>query len=233
MKVGICFFGEILFMDRFMVQNFLRCIALPFQKHTPSTELFYFLHSYMGPQTLLFLEQMRPLVPFVAMTLHEKQRVVRDGCMGKEEKLFLEEYSLSRVKKMWRSYPLDLVVCVRLDTLFAKPLNRNDIDTVLDNQDHLFFAPTSTDLFRCFVMGSPLVMNLYADRVHCTGPFLEQVHSQYPIHINTTLSAVFVRVLPEGVVHPEDHPVCPYLNDLISSSSTQVRMSRRKPPKPV
>lgn len=229
MKVGICFFGEMRFIDRFMIQNFIRCVSIPFKKHDNTTELYYFLHSYIDAQTLISIEMMRPFFQFAAMTLHDKTITLDSRHPEKEEHLFLEENSLYRVKKMWRSSyspPLDLVVYVRLDTLFTKPLSDNDIEMVVENKNHLFL--TASDHYESFAIGGTIVMNVYADRVHYTEPFIDMIRSQYHIKINNTLSSVIVRILPSGMVSPDDQSVCPYLNDLISSSCTQIRINKRR-----
>lgn len=230
MKVAICFFGEIGFMDRFMIQNFIRCITTPIKRHDRSTEIYYFLHSYMSPDTLVFIETMRPFLPFSAISLHDKDMVIHDIKRGEHTDLFLEHYSLSRVKKLWRSsIPMDMIIYIRLDALFLKPLSENDIDLVVDNKNHLFITNNSPDLQQCFIMGDPFVMNIYADRVHYTDyDCMELMRSQYNIKINNSISIVFVRVLPGGIVHHKDHQICPYLNDLISSSCTKIHMIKRK-----
>lgn len=223
MKVAICFFGETGFMDRFMIQNFIRCITTPFKKHCHSTELYYFLHSFISADALVLIENMRPFLPFSSIALHNMD-MVPPGSLP-------EHYSLNRVKKLWKTSPTlyDLVVYVRLDILFSKPLSGNDIDQVVETTNHLSTTNHSKSLQPCFTMGCPFVMNIYADRVHSLDDdYIATMRSQYNIKINNTISVVFVRILPGGAVHPEDNHICPYLGDLIASSCTKIHMTKQR-----
>ena len=219
-------------MDRFMTQNFTRCVLTPLSRHfQDKVEFSYCAHSYMGVDTLKTMEVLNTCFPLSVLTLHDRQATLRHKPDTKEQDVFLREYSLQRVKKMWKSsffHPFDLIVCVCLDLLFSKPLTENDIALVRNNKNNLFVAG---HLPECFIMGTMDVMNVYADRVDhketSSLSFLETIRSSHNIRINV-LSVVFVRVLPDGLVCPEDCRVCPYLNDLITSSSTKIRVSKRK-----
>lgn len=232
MKISICFFGPTTMMDRFMTQNFTRCVLTPLSRYFQgNVEFSYCAHSYMGEDTLKTMEVLNACFPLSALTLHDPQATLRQRPSTKEQGVFLREYSLQRVKKMWKSSffpPFDLIVCVCMDLLFSKPLSENDIALVRNNKNNLFVAG---HLPECFIMGTMDVMTLYADRVDHNGTssssFLETIRSSHNIRVNV-LSVVFVRVLPDGTVCPEDCRVCPYLNDLITSSSTKIRVSKRK-----
>lgn len=223
MKVAFCFFGEIGFMDRFMIQNFIRCITTPFKRHSRTTELYYFLHSFISSNTLGFIDNMISFLPFTAISLHD-QNMVPSGTLP-------EDYSLYRVKRLWKtsSIQYDLIVYIRIDILFSKPISENDIDLVIDNTNHLFITNHSKNLQPCFIMGNPFVMNIYADRIHSLDEdYIVAMRSQYNIKINNTISVVFVRILSGGVVDPEDNHICPYLNDLIASSCTKIHIVKQR-----
>lgn len=234
MKAAICFFGEIAFMDRFMIQNYIRCVLTPLKKHNKSVHFYFFLHTYMGVSVLSFIETMRTFFPFQFVSIHDKEMVLCDTPMGVEPELYLEDYSLHLVKKMWNSSSIqfDMVVYTRADVLFSRPLSIHDAVSVVNDKNRLFVAPNTSG---CLVMCDTFVANVYGDRMHylsdlesgSTSSFLEHVCSHYDIQVST-LSIVFVRILADGVVHPDDCNVCPYLKDLITSSSSRVRITRRK-----
>lgn len=227
MKIAVCFFGECTFLDRFMIQNFIRCIVLPFQKHVPEkVEFFYIFHSYMDVEVLGIIDRMKTFFPFTVLTLHNKEFVLRE--VDENLSLYLQDYSLQRVKRMWKRcmLSLDLVICSRLDLLFSRPLSASDVEAMVFHKNHLFIS-NSPSLEQCFVVGDPFVMNLYTDRLHYVEEHgtefsiadLIQIH---PMIKSSTVSTVFVRILPDGIVHPQDSHVSPYLNDLIKSSCTRI-----------
>lgn len=233
MKIAICFFGECTFMDRFMIQNFIRCVVLPFQKYVQEkVEFFYIFHSYMDSQILGVIDKMKTFFPFTVLTLHDKDFVIKNK---KEDTvvditLYLHDYSLERVKKIWKRcmLSLDLVICSRLDLLFSRPFSENDVQFIIKNKNHLFIAECPSESLRqCFVLGDPFVMNIYTERLHYVQDhgsdfsFHDLIQIHPTIKLNT-VSIVFIRILHDGIVNHEDSQVCPYLNDLIKSSCTRI-----------
>lgn len=226
MRAAVCFFGEILFLDRFMIQNFIRCVMTPLRRGG-CTETSFFLHTFLNTESIAHVGLLKDFFSFRIMTLTDKELIARST------DTMQEDYSLHRVKRVWRSaaLPTDLVVCVRLDLLFSRPLNDLDVERALHDRNHLFATHyPSEPLRRCFLMGDPFVINAYTDRLHYNDPrlFEEMLRAHHHITTERTLSIVFVRVGRDGVVCPEDKNVCPYLNDLIASSSTTIRLTRRK-----
>lgn len=232
MKIAICFYGECPFMDRFMIQNFTRCIIVPLQKYIPDkVEFFFIFHSYMDNEMLSIIEKMKTFFPFTVLTLHNKDFVLRE--VVDNVSLYLQDYSLQRVKRMWKRcmLSLDLIICSRLDLLFSRPLSEGDIEAMILLKNHLFVSNTSHDLQQCFVAGDPFVMNIYTERLHYVEDHgtdfsiadLVQIHPTIKIN---TLSTVFVRILQDGIVHPSDFQVSPYLNDLIKSSNTVISLRK-------
>lgn len=232
MKIAICFFGECTFLDRFMIQNFIRCIVVPFQKYVPEkVEFFYIFHSYMDEKVLGIIEMMKTFFPFTVLTLHNKEFVRRD-VQDDNVSLYLQDYSLQRVKRMWKRcmLSLDLVVCSRIDLLFCRPLSASDVEAMFVHKNHLFVVDASS-LEQCFVVGDPFVMNLYTDRLHYvedhgTDFSLVDLIQIHPMIKNITLSTVIVRILSDASVHPHDSQRSPYLNDLIKSSCTRIYLRK-------
>ena len=231
MKIVVCFYGEMSFMDRFMIQNLMRCLIIPFQKFNrkKDVEFSYFLHTYFTPDVLSMIEVMRAFFPFISMTLHDRDMVLRERHRAMDNSLFLQQYSLHRVKKKWKSMEdLEVVIYSRLDLLFTKALTESDIDLILHNKRHLFLHQGNHSFV---AIGDPMVMNVFADQVHHLSghdhSFLDIMRTQHGIKIQY-LSLVFVRILPEAIVYPEDYQVCPYLGDLIASSATKIRLTKRK-----
>lgn len=238
-RIAICFFGEMGFMDKFMIQNFIRCVITPIKRYDGDVEFCYFLHTFLHADVFSFIELMRASFSFMTMTLHDDKMVFLKNKQhdGVKKKVFLEDYSLHYVKKMWKHNTdgFDVIVCTRLDLLFTRPLTDSDANLIFKNkQQHLFIGgdQTLTDLHRGFILGDPLVMSIYTDNQHHSFDIscIELMRSQYNIKIHP-ISVVFVRILPEAIVSPMDYKVCPYLDDLISSSSTKIRLVKRKPPK--
>jgi hypothetical protein len=230
MKIAVCFFGEMSFMDRFMIQNLMRCLIVPFQKYNHkghNVEFYYFLHTYFNPSVLTWIGMMRASFPFTSMTIHDRESVLREKKDAHECGLFLQGHSLNRVKKKWKMVDdLDLVMMVRLDLLLTKSLSEGDIDLVLHHKHHLFLHEKKPFV----AMGDPMVMNLFADKfLHFCGAdhLFDILRTQHNVKIQS-LSLVFVRILPDAIVCPEDYHVCPYLGDLIASSQTQIRLVKRK-----
>jgi len=229
MKIAVCFFGEMSFMDRFMIQNLMRCLIVPFQKYNSKfVEFYYFLHTYFHPSVLTWIELMRATFPFTSMTIHDRETVLREKKEADPHGLFLQGHSLNRVKKKWKIVDdLDIVMMVRLDLLLTKSLSEGDIDVVLHHKHHLFLHQQQKPFV---AMGDPMVMNVFADQFHhfCGADHLFDIlRTQHNVKIQS-LSLVFVRILPDAIVCPEDYHVCPYLGDLIASSSTQIRLVKRK-----
>jgi len=231
MKVAVCFYGDMSFMDRFMIQNLMRCLIIPFQKynHKEEVQFFYFLHTYFSPDVLTFMDMMRAFFPFTSATLHDRDMVLREKHKDVEISLFLQHYSLHRVKKKWKVVDdLDVVVLTRLDLLFTKALSESDMEIILQRKRHLFLQQ---DMKPFVAIGDPMVMNVFADHIHSLSgddnSFLDIMRTQYSIQIQY-LSLVFVRILSEAIVRSEDHQVCPYLGDLIASSATKIRLTKRK-----
>ena len=235
MKIAICFYGEMGFMDRFMIQNLIRCLIIPFQKYSHNDKngikFYYFLHTYFRPDVLSWIELMRASFPFMSATLHDRDMVLQekkhedaDNCM------FLQHHSLHRIKKKWKVVEdLDIVVLTRLDLLFTKALTESDIGVMLQHKRHLFLQQ-DTKIF--LAIGSPMVINVFTDHIDHDVPenddrFLDVIRTQHNIKIQH-MSLVFVRILPDAMVHPEDYHICPYLGDLIASSATQIRLTKRK-----
>ena len=231
MKVAVCFYGEMSFMDRFMIQNLMRCLIVPFQKYSvkEEVEFSYFLHTYFRPDVLTFIEMMRAYFPFSSMTLHDRDMVLREKHKDVDKSLFLQHHSLHRVKKKWKIVEdLDVVVLTRLDLLFTKALSESDMELILHRKRHLFLQQDKKPFI---AIGDPIVMNIFADQIHYLPrndySFLDIMRTQHSIQIQY-LSIVFVRILSEIIVHSEDSQVCPYLGDLIASSATQIRLTKRK-----
>lgn len=234
MRVAVCFFGEMTFLDRFMIQNFIRCVLAPLRRRG-SVDTFFFLHTYAGDGVVARLGLLGDFFALRIMTIIDKALVPHTTTTTTtEDGSLLEDYSLHRVKRLWRSAALpvvDLVLCARLDLLFSRPLHDRDVDRVLEDKNHLFTTHyPSEPLRRCFLMGDPFVVNAYTDRIHYNDArlFEETLRSHYRITTERSLSVIYVRVGADGVVLPEDRHVCPYLNDLIASSSTTIRPARRK-----
>lgn len=217
-------------MDRFMLQNITRCLIVPFQKYSrgENPDFHYFLHTYFRPDVLGWVGMMRDYFPFESITIHDRAVVLREKHEAMEASLFLQDYSLHRVKKKWRHVDgIDLVVLIRLDLLLTKSLSESDIVLVLSHQRHLFLHHEDKPFF---AIADPVIMNVFVDQLrHFAGDhsFLDIMRIQYNIKIQC-LSLVFVRILPEAIVCPEDYHVCPYLGDLIASSSTKIRLVKRK-----
>lgn len=235
MRVAICFFGELGFMDRFMVQNYIRCVITPIQKYE-NVEFFYFLHTFLDENVFTSVEILKKAFPFLIMSFHDKKMALLNSLYKKDadKTLFFEDYSMYRVKKMWKHIEdLDLVVCSRLDLLFTKPLVNSEIDFIVKNKNYFFVNNHNhCDLQRGFVIGNNYTMNIYTDRFHFLGSdknknFIDLMRSQYNIQ-KQTISIVFVRISKDGVVNPCDYQICPYLGDLIGSSSTKIRLVKRK-----
>lgn len=231
MKISICFFGATTMLDRFMTQNVTRCVLSPLSRYFhDKVDFFYCAHSYMGVDTLKIMEVLNASFPLSVLTLHDRQTTLQHKPQSNNQEEFLRDYSLQRVKKMWKSsfFPaFDLIVCVCLDLLFSKPLSDNDIALVRNNKNNIFVAG---HLPEHFLMGSMDVMNVFADRVdhdNTNSSFYETIRSTHNIRVSV-LSVVFVRVMPDGLVCFEDCRICPYLNDLITSSSTKIRISKKK-----
>lgn len=225
MRVAVCFFGELYFLDRFMIQNFIRCVLTPLRRGGFS-ETFFFLHTYLSAEAVAHIGLLKDFFSFRIVTLIDKGLVARTETLP-------EDYSLHRVKRMWRAtaLPVDMVVCARLDLLFSRPLNDQDVERARHDKNHLFVTHyPSEPLRRCFLMGDPFVVNAYTDQIHYNDRrlFEETLRTHHHITTERTLSIVHVRVGRDGVVCPEDKGVCPYLNDLIASSSTTIRLARRK-----
>lgn len=230
MKIAVCFFGEMSFMDRFMIQNMVRCLIDPFHKYShKEVEFSYFLHTYFHPEALVWVGMMRASFPFVSATLHDREKILVEKPCSMETDVFLQDYSLHRVKKKWKQYleNLDVVVVVRLDLLLTKPLSENDVSQVLyQKRRHLFLHHGDQPFL---AMGDPVVMNVFTDQIHHLPgtPFLEMMRVQHSINVDH-LSIVMVRILSDAIVCSEDYYVCPYLSDLIASSATKIRLVRRK-----
>lgn len=234
MRIAVCFFGELGFLDRFMVQSYIRCIIAPIQKyHHENVEFLYFLHTFLDDDVFNSVDILRSSFQFLIMSFHDKKMALCDQNKNNaENQIFLEDYSIYRVKKMWKRIEnIDFVVYVRLDLLFTKPLTENDIDLMMLNNNHFFFnSEKCPNLQRGLVMGKSHVMNIYADRIHYLsdkGSFIDIMRSQHNMKAES-ISVVFVRILKEGIVHHSDYHTCPYLGDLISSSSTKIRLVKRK-----
>lgn len=231
MKIAVCFYGEMKFIDRFMIQNMMRCMIVPFQKYSRKEDVnfSYFLHTYFTPDVLSMIEIMRAFFPFTSMTLHDRDMVLLERYKDLDKSIFLQQYSLHRVKKKWKSMEdLDIVIYTRLDLLFTKALSESDIDLIFHNKRHLFLHQDNKPFL---AIGDPMVMNVFADQVHelsgTDHTFLDIMRTQHSIKTQY-VSLVFVRILPEPIVYPEDANVCPYLGDLIASSTTKIRLVKRK-----
>lgn len=236
MKIAVCFFGELGFMDRFMVQNYIRCVIVPMQKYNcESVDFFYFLHTFLDAADVFdSVEILRLSFPFLIMSFHDKKMALCDDENKNkvETQIFMEDYSIYRVKKMWKRVEnIDIVIYIRLDILLTKPLTQNDVELILKNQNHFFInSEQCPNLQRGLIIGKSHVMNVYADRIHYLaegGSFIDIMRSQHNMKTES-ISVVFVRILKEGIVHPGDYNICPYLGDLISSSSTKIRLVKRK-----
>lgn len=233
MRVAVCFFGEMTFMDRFMIQNLMRCLIIPFQKYgrREDMEFYYFLHTYFCDDVFPWIEMMRTSFPFTSVTIHHREVVMGEQHDGMDPKLFLQDYSLHRVKKKYKIlHDLDIVIFTRLDLLFTKSLTGSDIDDIIDKKRHCFLVHDKEPIV---AVGDPVAMSLFADRFSHVQEsdgkysFLEMMRVQHNIKIQY-MSIVFVRILSDAIVCPEDYDICPYLKDLIASSSTKIRLVKRK-----
>jgi hypothetical protein len=234
MKIAICFFGELGFLDKFMIQNYIRCVIAPIQKYNrESVDFFYFLHTFFDADVFTSVENLRLSFPFLIMSFHDKKMALCDENKNQvETQNFIEDYSIYRVKKMWKRVEnIDIVVYIRLDILLTKPLTYNDVELILKKNNHFFINNEQCpNLQRGLVIGKSHIMSVYADRIHYLadgGSFIDIMRSQHNMKAES-ISVVFVRVLKDGMVHPSDHNICPYIGDLISSSSTKIRLVKRK-----
>ena len=238
MRVGICFFGEMGFIDRFMLQGLVRCVIIPLRKYNrEDVDYSYFLHTFFHRDLFKYTETMTTFFPLSVMMFHDPHGVLTEKHPTKDKASFLESFSLYQVKKLWKQKEdLDIVVCVRLDTLFTKPLSENDVEMIVNYRSYLFLGENIEKSYLNFAIGAPDIMSVYADRFHHvfnnhhhdnSSLYLAQLRVEHNIK-TSFVSIVFVRILQEGIVHPDDYNICPYLRDLIASSSTTIRMVRRK-----
>lgn len=222
MKIAFCFYGGVHYLDGFMVQNMVRCLVTPFQKQRDS-QSFFFLHTYLDNDTLSHIQTMRQFFPFMVVSLYDMKMLSLDDDVN--------DFSLNRVKRIWKSssYTFDLVVYVRLNLLFARPLSENDISHLFANNNHIFMTDyPSKELQSCVVIGNSHTMSVYADKIYYHGDqYTEWLGSEHNLY-TASVTIAFVRILSDGFVHSDDYQICPYLKDMIASSTTKIRLVKRK-----
>lgn len=232
MFVAICFFGKMGVMDTFMATSLERCVTAPLQKYFQDegdVVFQYYLHTYFTGSCMQNIDILRNHFHFLHVSIQDEKHSMHGKRMPRKQDLF----SLDRCMKMVER-DADYAAFVRLDLLFTRPLSVSDIGLAVE-QGYVLTPAISPA--RCFAFGKkkPLlsyVNGLTACVVADPAIMLPDDMTEPQAKISRC-AQMCVRVLADGSVHKHDRDVCPYLNDLIMSTTTRVLPFKEKKPQSV
>lgn len=214
-KIAVCLFGDLKYMDSFIINSWVKCIITPFQKfRCNDVEFIYYLHSYIfNEKTFRYVELMREFIPFEEIRLHSESITA----LNDETR---RSFGIRQIRDMWGNAPIQytLVIYLRVDVFCTRILTPSEIDFMMNSfRDRRIFLPfsISPQIDECIIIGPPSVMKIY-DNI----PSLS-VWQRNNIMI-TRINLIFVRILPTVSVDSRDTSNCPYLADLLNDSKISV-----------
>jgi hypothetical protein len=128
-------------------------------------------------------------------------------------------FSLNQVKMMWTDAKInfDLIMYIRLNVLPTSPLSPAEIGMMMDTfHDSRIFIPfeISPQIDQYLIIGNPAVMSIYGDN---EGSIIELCrHKEITI---CRIMLYLVRIKSDATIDEMDTDTCPYLDDLLFSSS--------------
>jgi len=97
----------------------------------------------------------------------------------------------------------------------------------LNYQEDKIFLPQNISVQECFMIGNPVVMKIIGDRYLLVEERISFDLDNYLIRNNITilrLMIVFVRIRRDMTVDRRDLMNCPYINDILTGSSSQIHI---------
>lgn len=230
MRIAICFYGYFQYMDIFMIQSKIKNVISPFQNRG-EPELIYFLHSFIRSETIAYLDIFRYMFPLYEMSLQQESLVADEiGDKSVNPEYIMNLFSIHKVSSMWARYhnPFQMVILIRLDLLFTKVLNAMDMDMIfLNHHEDKIFLPQNASIQECFMIGNPVVMKIIGDRFLFPEERTLSDLENYLIRNNITIlrtMIVFVRIRSDMSVDRRDLTNCPYINDILTGSTSQIHI---------
>lgn len=226
MFVGICFFGKMGLMDTFMATSFERCVTSPLQNffqcesgsgsdHENMDGFRYYLHTFFTDTCMQDIDVLRGHFPFLQVRVDDEKQYGNKKVSPRWKDLASMDASIDMVE---RDDLVEYVAFIRLDLLFTRPLSHHDVASAVEQQAVLSSS-------RCFTFGRKNIVVAHLRALTMPPP----PEGSPPQIINIVKTPpVCVRVLADGTIHKHDRDVCPYLNDLILSTSTKVHSFHEK-----
>lgn len=217
-EIVVCFYGSIVFMDTFLLKSIVRCIIIPIQRHFQGKVKFrYMIHTFLTDTTLGELAQF--CEEFTFSKLYIEFKTIKSG-----ENL----YSLLQTRNMWANSQKMVILYLRLDVLPTRVLSSSDIQSLTDDESTIIVSDFKSTKI-CFMMGKSDVMSKFID-------ILSQQETSSDISAYCKLQQIRVigvnipllRILKDGSIHKRDSNICPYINDLLLSSSTKIKLVQKK-----
>lgn len=224
MIVAICLYGKMGYMDSFMIQSLTRCVISPIKKyfHGQDIEVVCFLHTFFSANVFCFLETMRMELLFQRICVEDE----KGGIFSKKQprrttsRKKTEKMSMGSCLAMVPT-DVDYTLMIRLDLLLTRSLTPNDIDSITDGNTVMMPDQLSPETFLFGRHDSILkyVKNLISEE---TNGSLKDPYENDVINVVRTCN-ISVRICADGTIYKHDANICPYINDLILSSSTKIQ----------
>lgn len=208
-EVIICLYGNIVFMDIFIIKSLIRCLIIPIQRYfKEKVKMKYVVHTYF---TETILDDLAIITDEFELTeLHIQTKTQKQSDL----------YSLLQTINLWGNTENAIIICVRLDVIMTKILSTNDLDSC--KEDDTIVIPELKAQRKCFLMGTPNAVRMYIEKLQTNSHDILEYCKTQQIRI-VRISIPIVRVLKDGNIHKRDYNICPYINDLIASTSTKIK----------
>lgn len=219
MKIVVCMYGELQYIDLFMIESFVKRILYPIQSRVPNATFVKYFHSFLTAGIFKTCMNMHNLIDFDDILI-QKDPLISIGPSEKKTNR-LHDLSSRKIISMIeedRHPHIDLIIMTRLDLLFTRDLGQIDIDAICSQYtlDKIFIPDTHSAPENCFMIGKPEMIKLCISKPHIKPEyFLSNLHI-------FRLSLVMVRIQKDMSVHPDDKVFCPYIQDLIISSKSSI-----------
>lgn len=219
MKIVICMYGEIQYMDLFMIESFVKRILYPIQSRIPDATFVKYFHSFLSAGVLKTCMNMHNLIDFDVVLVQKDPLMSIEPSEKKTSRLndLSARKIISMIETDHNQY-IDLIIMTRLDLLFTRDLGQIDIDAICSQytSEKIFIPDIHSAPENCFMIGNPEMIKLCISKSHVRPEYFLSGHHLF------RLSLVMVRVQKNMSVHPDDKIFCPYVQDLIASSKSSI-----------
>jgi len=227
MRIAVCFYGLIQHVDSFMLNSLLKCIIHPIRKHFKNPTINFFFHSFFTSRSVA------RVIDLIQQTLSLEEMILQNPSsinepsrsIGYQDKKRLTQESRERASQMWITHNFDLILTLRSDLLFTREIGKIDLEIIHSSyhENRVFLPECDSAQNDCICIGNPIAVRKYWTR---NSRHIRPGLSSDCVAI-TRIMIVFVRVREDASIEPTDVSLCPYIEDILQTSTSMIYVARK------